>query len=502
MSAPAMDTFLDSALAAGARERPGAPALCDDERTLTYAALDALVDVAAAALRAAGVGPGDRVGVLLPKSPAAVISILAVLRVRAFVAPLEPLDPAERLSRTVRAGGLGHLVCADPSGVPARLGPVRSRELDVEGLHLLTLADPPVEESLPADGGYILFTSGSTGNPKGVLLTQRNVLHFARWAAEVLRLEPADRVASQASLTFDLSTLDLFSTAIAGACLDLVPPFHTLFPGDLVGWLSERGVSVLYAVPSLYRGLLEQGEIDRNWPPALRRMVFAGEPFPLPLLHRYVQAAGDCELYNLYGPTETNVCTWEQVAPGWKPGDGLSIGVPIADTHVVLLDEDDEPSDAGEIVVAGPTVFVGYLEQGVLRDATRMVRFPDGVLRRGYPTGDLGHRAADGRLHLDGRKDNQVKRNGYRIDLLDVQSALEEQAGTRAVAVVQKSAAPHTGQIWGYVQGEPEVVQQLTSGLSRLLPRRMLPDRVVAVADFPLTDRGKVDRMGLAARPD
>jgi len=502
-----MATFLDSALAAGARLHPHAPALRADERTLTYAELDRLVDAAAAALRGAGVGTGDRVGVLLPKSPAAVVAVYAVLRCRAFVAPLEPHDPAERLARTVRAGGLRYLVCADPTAVPARLGREHERDLGPTGLHLLTLADPPAVESVPAaeraGGGYILFTSGSTGNPKGVLLTQHNVLHFARWAAQVLRLAPSDRVASQASLTFDLSTLDLFSTAIAGACVDLVPPYLTLFPGDLVDWLAAREVSVLYAVPSLYSGMLEQGGIDRRWPPALRRMVFAGEPFPLPLLDRYLRAARGCELYNFYGPTETNVCTWERVAPGWNPADGLSIGRPVAGAAVALVDDDAEPAGtAGEIVVAGPTVFVGYLEQGMLRDATRPLRFPDGTVRRGYPTGDLGHFAADGRLHLDGRKDNQVKRNGHRIDLMDVQKALEELAGARTVAVVQKSAEPHAGQIWAYVQGEQAAVAQVAAGLSRLLPRRMLPDQVVPVVDFPLTSRGKIDRVGLAARPD
>jgi acyl-coenzyme A synthetase/AMP-(fatty) acid ligase len=267
----------------------------------------------------------------------------------------------------------------------------------------------------------------------------------------------------------------------------------------VVGWLATRRISVLYAVPSLYQAMLLRGGLEETPLRDLRLAVFAGESFPPPLLERCVRAVPSARFHNLYGPTETNVCTHEPILPNWSAADGLSIGRPIEGDFVEVFDEDGNPTSGdGEIHVAGATVFRGYLVNGELRDPTRDVRFRDGSVRRAYPTGDIGYLASDGRLYLRGRRDSQVKRHGYRIDLQDVENTLLEVAAVDTAAVVAKSVAPYAGEIWAYVVAAGASLQQVNSALAVALPRRMLPDRVVLVPELPMSQRGKTDRQFLS----
>ncbi|MCK2241829.1 MULTISPECIES: alpha/beta fold hydrolase [unclassified Crossiella] len=494
---------LDAALSAAAARFPDRPALAAGDEVLSYAELDRAVTELAGRLSDAGRKPGERLGVLLPKGIGAVIAIYAGLRLGLVVAPLDPADPAARIARMVRGAGIRFLLCGEQTLAKAtRVG--EGPALDLGGTSTLVpvaAADPPAL-GVAEDGGYILFTSGSTGWPKGVLLSHRNVLHFAHWAVGELGLGPADRIGSQSALGFDLSTFDLFATALAGACVDLMPDHLRLFPGELLDWLDQRRISVFYAVPSLYQGMLLHGEWEQRPPGALRLAVFAGEPFPPQYLERCLRAVPQVRFHNLYGPTETNVCTHEPVPPSWSALDGLSIGRAIPGDFVEVLDEQGLPTDGdGEIHVAGATVFLGYLVDGELLDPAREVRFRDGVTRRTYPTGDLGHFEADGRLHLRGRRDHQVKRHGHRIDLEDIESALLEVSDVDAAAVVLKSGAPHAGEIWAYVVGADSLTpQRISAALAAALPRRMLPDRVLPVAGLPVNQRGKLDRAALSER--
>ncbi|MFF4529555.1 amino acid adenylation domain-containing protein [Streptomyces sp. NPDC001407] len=507
------DIRLDALLAASAHRHPGRPALTAEGHTWTYAELDRTVDELARQLAAAGVAPGDRVGVYAPKGTAAVLGIYAGLRAGAVVAPLDVADPPVRTAHMVRGAGISVLLTSGRALAGARKaaaeaaspgpGPDPQAEGPLEhGLHWLrTLpeADRPAPLPAPADrGGYVLFTSGSTGRPKGVLLSHANVAHFALWAADELGLTETDRVGSQAALTFDLTTFDLFSTAAAGACAVLMPDMLRAFPRDVVGWLTEQRITAFYAVPSLYQGMLEQGGLAERFPASLRVAAFAGEPFPPRPLQRCLGLLGDIPLYNLYGPTETNVCTYSRVPAGWTAEEEITIGRAVEGDTVDVLDENGRPTDGqGEIFVAGATVFQGYLQDGTLTDPTRTVVFRDGVPRRAYATGDLGRITDDGRVFLRGRGDSQVKRRGHRIDLLDVESAVLGLPRVTAAAVVAKDGAHH-GEIWAYAEATA-TAEDILAGLRGVLPLRMLPDRVVTTGSLPVNARGKVDRRALSA---
>lgn len=494
---------LDQVLTDAAGRFGDRPALVEETTSLTYRELDEQVTALARELTRHGVGPGSRVGVHAPRGITAVVTLYAVLRAGAVAAPLDPADPPARLARTVGGSVLHFLATTVPSRAreaAAQLGRT-ARGTDWRGLTLLPVADDTAAPETP-DGGYIFTTSGSTGTPKGVLLSHGNVLHFAEWATRTLGLRAEDRVGAQAALTFDLSTFDLYSSALAGAAVHLMPERLTAFPAEVAGWLREHEISVLYAVPTLYRMLRRTGLLTGRTAPRLRLLAFAGEPLPPDLLAWYLAEFPGASCHNLYGPTETNVCTAAHFPPGSRAEGGKSvpIGRAVDGTHTAVLDQDGHPACRGELYVAGPTVLRGYLVDGALHDPTREVRFPDGVARRAYPTGDLAERDETGRLLLLGRADEQVKRRGHRIDLRDVEHALRAAVVTEACAVVAKRGA-HQGEIWAYVVGAQSGAlseRRVLTALAGVLPRRMLPDRIVLTDRLPVSGHGKVDRRELA----
>lgn len=488
MTVPVSTLRLDAVLSDTARRQPDRPALVSEDAAVTYAELDRAVTGAAARLP----GPGTRIGVLARRGPAAIVGILAALRAGAWVAPLDPALPPARTARILAGGGLDHLLVtkastpaarqaieAVPGGRTGAAGAV-SADLDCLTVEHPGLVDRAALPVVGEPGGYLLFTSGSTGWPKGVLLSHGNVLHFARWAATELRLGPTDRIAAQSPLTFDLSTFDLFSGMLAGATVDLIPEELRAFPRQVGDWLRDRRATVFYAVPTLYQSL------DPAALAGLRIAAFAGEPFPPRALEALLRELPDTEFYNLYGPTETNVCTYHRMTPDWTPEQQVPIGLPIADTTVAVLDD-------GELAVAGPTVLQGYLDRGALRDPTVELTFPDGVRRRAYRTGDLVRYDDKGRLVLVGRADDQIKRHGYRIDLHDIEAALREVPGVGRCAVVRRD-----DELWAYLVAPGRDPATVAGPLRRLLPAYMLPDRFVAIDALPVNAHGKVDRRALA----
>ena len=514
MTAKATTPRLDDLLADAARRHPERPALAGQGESWTYAELEQAVTALAAELTACGLHPGQRVGVYAPKTPATVIALYAALRAGAVVAPLDVADPPLRTGRMLRNAGISLLLTTERFRTAAHRASAEARGAASEGdqhphgerdfdhglvaVEVLSPAEQPATLPAPVDrGGYILFTSGSTGWPKGVLLSHENVAHYALWAADEFGLTPDDRIGSQAALTFDLTTFDLYSAAAAGACVVLLPDMLRSFPRDVVTWLNEQRITAFMAVPSLYHNLLQQGGIADALPPTLRIAAFGGEPFAPHLLERYRRLLGVRPVYNLYGPTDTNACTYYRMPRTWTADQELTIGRGIGGVHIEVLDDEGRPTDGeGEIHIAGPTVFQGYLRDGRLTDPTVHVPFRDGVVRRAYASGDLGRITADGRVFLRGRRDFQVKRRGHRIDLLDIESAALELPQVATAAAVAK-AGDHAGQIWVYAQ-TTATERELLAELRAALPHRMLPDRIVPVPSLPVTISGKVDRRALS----
>ncbi|SNR59729.1 amino acid adenylation domain-containing protein [Actinomadura mexicana] len=474
-----------------AAARPDAPAVGGPSGGLSYGELDALSNALATRLNADGLRRGDRAVVWAGKSAATVAAMQAVLRIGAAYVPADGSVPVGRVAAIARDCG-ARVVVTDRGRIPrisAELGTAAGYT------DLGAPADPaprPVNEPVaPDDLAYILYTSGSTGRPKGVCITHRNARAFIDWAYDELAPAPQDRFANHAPFTFDLSVLDLYVAFRAGASVHLIPPELSFAPMQLVEFLYRQRITHWYSVPSALALMMRHGLLDRPAPAALRAVLFAGEPFPIAQL-RDLAGWTSARLMNLYGPTETNVCTFHEVTPADLDRDRpVPIGVAAGGDRVWARRPDGgvaEPGEEGELLVEGPTVMRGYWGLPPQRGP--------------YGTGDRVRVLPDGSFDYLGRGDQMVKIRGHRIELGEVEHVLEKHADVAEAAVVAVGegvdirlvafVAPHPGREIGTLALRRHVV--------RHLPRYMVADEVRLLAQLPRNGNGKVDRPVLARR--
>jgi amino acid adenylation domain-containing protein len=515
---------------------PRRPAVAYGQRFLSYDELDKLSNKVARALLAQRVAPGDRVGILAPKSAASVVAVFGVLKAGACYVPLDPRSPAGRLSGIVRDSGIAVILtdaatarqaAALAASVPELrsvivTGPQWGTEEPPESGALpsapavlpwdvvLAEADEPLDRdrAIESDLAYILYTSGSTGTPKGVMISHRSSLTFVEWAAASAELRDADRVASPAPLHFDLSVFDIFASCRAGACMVVVPEKTTMFPVRLGEWMAAERISVWYSVPSILTMLLTRGGLAKLNLSRLRAIIFAGEVFPVKHLTGLMNELPRARYFNWYGPTETNVCTWFEVRP--EQCAELTAPVPIgqacANTEVFAVTSDGRrvtaPGEEGELYVRGATLMRGYWGQpGKTRDVLVANPFQQAYDEPAYRTGDLVSLDADGSYVFLGRQDGMVKTRGYRVELGEVEAALYEHP-----AIAEAVVLPVPDELFGSrlravvsVPG-PDVPSRadVLEHCRRRLPAYMVPDVVEFCDALPRTSTGKVDRAQLA----
>jgi amino acid adenylation domain-containing protein len=359
-------------------------------------------------------------------------------------------------------------------------------------------------EALEGDLAYILYTSGSTGEPKGVVHTHRNALAFVEWAGDTFEVTAADRLANHAPFHFDLSTFDLFAGARAGASVYPLPPRIAAFPAAVARAWSEQRLTVWYCTPSTLVLLLQHGGLASQDLSALRVLLFAGEVMPVKHLRTLMSLAPGARFANLYGPTETNVCTWYEV-PG-PPGDDapLPIGRPCCNDEALVLDEQLRPvpdGGVGELWVRGATVMQGYWgrpDRSAL--ALQTLEVAPGITDRAYRTGDLVRRRPDGNLEFLGRRDHQVKTRGYRVELGEIETTLLRHPAVAEAVVLAIPDEEVTHRLKAAVvpkAGAAPDEADLKQHCAHTLPRYMVPERVEVLAALPRTSSGKVDRRAL-----
>jgi amino acid adenylation domain-containing protein len=482
---------------------PDAAAIIEEERVTSFGEL---FDQAAALARVFienGVRKQDRIALILPKNTDAIIAVFASLLAGAIYVPIHPRWPRERIE-SVLAECEARLVIEEGRRItdrqtgaslawPNNLGAPSIPRLLRNGWETTNLNRNPFvgePESTPQDTALILFTSGSTGRPKGVVLSHRAVAAFVRWTAEEFQITSADRMACPSPLGFDLSTFDLFNMALTGSTAVLVPDNIVWMPRFLTQFVSEARISCWYSVPSILSGMLQEGRFSTHSYPALRLVLFAGEVFPSPILARLQAALPVARLINLYGPTETNVVTWQSVPDSFDGAQPLPIGhaCPYATLRV------DESS--GELLAGGDSLMQGYWNRP--EETQRCF-----VTIRGqifYRTGDRVSTAADGSYLFLGRLDRQIKRRGFRIELSEIEAALagHEDILESAVVAVEKEARGAV--ITAFLRlGDNSTVTlaEVKAHCGRRLPPYMLPDRIHVVDVIPKGSRGKIDYIAL-----
>ncbi|HXM57227.1 MAG TPA: amino acid adenylation domain-containing protein [Candidatus Dormibacteraeota bacterium] len=483
---------------AQAARRPEALAVRQGERRLSYRELDASADRLAGRLRSLGVGPEARVGIWLERSPDVVVAQLAVLKAGAAFVPLDPDHPAERVAA----------VLAD-SGIQVAITERRLRErLPAAGVEVVALDEAPVPSSHPTRTeprqwvgtalAYVIYTSGSTGQPKGVACQHGGLSNLVTAQAEHFRLRAEDRVSQIANPVFDVSVWEIWLALTTGASLHMPDEETLLVPARLAEWLCAEGITIGFLPTGLGEVVLA-----KPWPAAcrLRALVVAGDR-----LHPVAARDLPFELWNYYGPTECTVyATGARVEPGAE--DLPAIGRPLPNTRAYALDEWLAPvpiGAAGELHVGGAGLARGYLHRPDLT-AERFVPDPFGPEPGGrlYRTGDVVRYRPDGDLEFLGRRDQQVKLRGLRVELGEVEAALRRCPGVREAAVVLEAGPGVDPALVGHVAADDGVQTEgaLRAELRHRLPAYMIPLRIVLWPRLPLTPNGKVDRGRLTA-PD
>jgi len=471
---------------------PAALAVVDASGSVDYGTLDRRANALAHRLRDLGVDRGDRIVIWADKSVDMVAGMQAVLRVGAAYVPVDATTPASRVAL---------LVC-DCDATVILTTAVREPLISAEVGSTRVIQD--LAEQLQADSArvnadvhmddlaYILYTSGSTGTPKGVCISHCNACAFIDWAVTELDASPRDRFANHAPLTFDLSVLDLYAAFASGASVHLIAPELAYAPVQLVDFLYQEHITVWYSVPSALTLMMRDGRLlDRPAPSRLRAVMFAGEPFSITWVRR-LAGWTDARLLNLYGPTETNVCTFHEVIPTDLDRDRpVPIGTAACGNKVWIRRSDGctgEPGDEGQLFVEGPTVMRGYWGQQPHRGP--------------YATGDIVKVLFDGSLDYIGRRDEMVKVRGNRIELGEVETAYTthpDVAETAAVVVGQGADAQLVVFVVPLPNRRPGVLA-LRAHCAQRLPRYMVPDDVHLIDELPRTRNGKLDRAKLASR--
>lgn len=510
-------------LRTSAEAHPDGPAVVDRDRSITYADLEAQANRLGHLLVDLGVARGDRVGVYLDKSLESVVGIYGALKAGAAYVPFDPRAPVGRLAYIAENCGMRVLLSGREKarawaellgrGAPIQtIVTLNDSEAEApEGTQVLGTrafedrADsPPMVWAIDRDLAYILYTSGSTGQPKGVMLSHRNALTFVDWTVELLRILPEDRLSSHAPFHFDLSVFDLFGAAAGGASVSLVPAEAVALPAEAARWIDRESISVWYSVPSALSMLLLHGGLKEGDLASLRAVVFAGEVFPTKYLRELMKLLPHAEFHNWYGPTETNVCTAYRVPP--LPEDmtePISIGSAISNMEVFVVTEEGrrvERGEVGELFVRGAGVMQGYWGDPE-RTARSLVPNPlGGELRDSvYRTGDLVAEQDDGNYQFLGRRDAQIKSRGYRIELGEIETALYAHPSVAECAVTAVPDDVITNRIVAYVVTRDEVGRtELIRFCEERIPRYMIPEVFEFREALPKTSTGKVDRQSLA----
>ncbi len=488
-----------------AEKYPGRIAVEDDKEALTWKELE---DLSRRIGTAAGkrIASGDPVVILAPKGPLTLAAMFGAVYGGGFYVNGDPALPPRRLKEIFRVLR-PKLVLIRPEEIPL------IRQAGYTGdyclLHEAAGEEPDLEllerrrkDSCSEDILYGIFTSGSTGTPKGITVSHRAVIDFITHFTEIFGIDEKDRIGNQAPFDFDVSVKDIYSAVMTGAALVLIPRQLFSVPAALLDYLCEKKATVLIWAVSALTMISSLGGFKYRIPSDVRKVMFSGEVMPANQLACWQEALPEAEFVNLYGPTEiTCNCTYYPVQKVPGEGEKLPIGKAFPGRRVFLLNEEGgeirEPEQAGEICVAGESLSLGYYHDPAETEKSFQERiFPDGRKERYYRTGDLGFLGKDGNLYFSGRKDFQIKFNGHRIELEEIERLLDQMQGIEKSCCVTDHrktclAAFYMGKV---MPGE------IRLWLKKRLPGYMVPRKIFQTEKLPLTKNGKTDRKALQKR--
>lgn len=493
-------------LSRSAKNNPEQTAIRCRNQSLSYAQLDVLSNAFARHLKRASLPRASFVPVFVEKSTNAVTAIFSILKADCAYVPLDTNSPSDRIRQIIAACEATHVIVDDRT--ESIFNAIRDEhDLSVHCVNLDRLGttdSAPLEyANLSIDVAYTLFTSGSTGVPKGVMISHQMIVDYIEWCLETYDITAQDRVANHAPLYFDNSTFDIYTAMAAGAQLYLVPPDLNRVMPMLIPWIQDNRITVFFCVPSVLAILQRSGKVVGADLSALRHVIAAGEVLRPEVVRYWMQQCPGAQLTNMYGPTEITVdCTYHVITE--VPGENVAaipIGRPRRNMEVKIRLEDGtlstEPGSEGELVVRGMSVAYGYLNES---EKTRNAfiqnpdhnRFHDPV----YLTGDLARINESGQFDYLGRMDDQIKYLGNRIELGEIEAALGKLSDVLESVAVFNGNAPLEKQFLGalVILEQGAAADAVLKAAQATLPDYMAPRRVRAVEEFPRTSNGKIDR--------
>ena len=472
------------------------------------------------------------VGIISSVKIDSIASIIGCLKARCAYVPLDEYSPIERLKLIIENTKLDVIIVDSHWAEKFKSlfdCPEIKKVILLEDCNMLISSDNKIiynkelcnysDWEIPSfnqvcdDLAYILHSSGSTGIPKGIMLTHRNARTFIDWMQKEFLLNESDIVMSRAPFKFDLSVFDIFNTFKVGATL-ICYDWNKERSGnqkhiDYVKLMERMKATILYTTPSTFISLMNRGQLD-SASLTLRTIMYAGEPFPVPQLRKLSKLLPNTKIANIYGPTETNIITyyWIKEIPT-NDTDSIPLGYVVDDTEIIVVNENDKrickPFELGELWCRGGTVTIGYLG---LKDKTaeNLIQSPfHSFPTYFWKTGDYGFCDDSGLLHYRGRKDHMVKVKGFRIEIGEVENSISGFSGIDEFAVVAKRDEKYGNRLYCYfscLNGISISIEKLVEYIRRKLPEYMMPYRFLELENLPKTSSGKIDRVALQERND
>lgn len=479
---------------------PDSPAVYFDDTVISYSALNEQANRLAVRLRQVGVGRGERIGIFGERSVHSIVGMLAVLKAGAAYVPIEPASPDRRIQFLLKDAGIRVVIA--PAEASGRLTSLSDQ---IHVLNSVAEDGKSIEVSganvNSSDLAYVMYTSGSTGVPKGVLVSHRGIVQLAR-GMDCCRFGPGEVFLHHSSLAFDASTFEIWGPLLNGGAVAILPPGYPT-PDALEQAIRRYAVTTLWLTAGLFHLVTDQRpEIFRP----IRQLVAGGDVLQPDRVRRAIAAMPDGVLINGYGPTEctTFACAFP-MNQWYEPGGTIPIGTPLNGATIHVLNVDGQPAPAGtpgELHIGGGGVALGYLNNPELT-AERFVadRFSTDLEARLYKTGDRVRLNADGNLEFLGRLDDQIKISGYRIEPGEIEAVLEQFPEVRQALVIARPLSRGEKQLVAFLEpsaANAVAIEIVRNRLRELLPHYLVPARFQVVERFPLTSNGKIDRAALA----
>ena len=506
---------------------------CGD-KALTYKALTAQSHQLAHLLIELGVQRGDRIGIYLNRCLETAVAVYGIMSAGAAFVPLDPSAPPARTQFVIQDCGIKHLISnknqeknlkkilTQNLGIKSIISPFGGNDTTVispfkggwgedftafyANLNIRTSIQKKIQKlphtkpnirTLEDDLAYIMYTSGTTGTPKGIMHTHRSGLAYAKLSADLYDVQPTDRLGNHAALHFDISTMGYFTMPYASGTTVIVPDIHTKLPASMAQLIVKERLTIWYSVPLALTQLLQPGIVDKCDFSAIRWVLYGGEPFPVKHLRTLIEVIPNACFSNVYGPAEVNQCTYYHFSNLSEKDTTIPLGKVWGNTEILIYNENNEPvktNETGELLVRSATQMKGYWGRPDLTEKGFYKRQRiDGCEEVFYRTGDLVKMCEQGNLHFLGRKDRQVKIRGYRVELDEVEAVLtaHEAVGEVAVFAIKNEDEAH---IKAVVNLKKDIEEStLKSYLVMLLPGYAIPNHIKFVDEIPRTTAGKID---------